>query len=199
MVEKKLSHPQRAVFLDRDGTINKYVGFLRDINDLELIPGVAEAIKRINESGFLAIVITNQPVIARGEVTVDELNLIHAKMETLLGAAGAYLDAIYYCPHHPDRRFEGEIEFLKIVCDCRKPKPELAFRAVNDFNIDLNNSIFIGDTDTDIQTAHNAHLATAVLYKGVGSAPGCRNEGTSADAVISSWSEIGDVRIDSIN
>lgn len=106
---KNLRHPQRAVFLDRDGTINKYVGFLRNIDEFDLIPGVAEAIKKINESGYLAIVVTNQPVIARGEVTVPELQLIHNKMETLLGAEGAYLDAIYYCPHHPHKGYEGEV------------------------------------------------------------------------------------------
>ena len=106
---KNLSHRQKAVFLDRDGTINKYVGFLRNIDEFELLLGVAEAIRRINSSGYLAIVVTNQPVIARGEVTVPELQEIHNKMETLLGAEGAYLDAIYYCPHHPHNGYEGEI------------------------------------------------------------------------------------------
>jgi hypothetical protein len=92
---KNLKNKQKAIFLDRDGTINKYVGFLRNIDDFELIDGVAEAIRKINESGYLAIVVTNQPVIARGEVSFDELDEIHNKMETLLGKEGAYLDAIY--------------------------------------------------------------------------------------------------------
>ena len=96
---KNLKNKQKAIFLDRDGTINKYVGFLRNIDDFELIDGVAEAIRKINESGYLAIVVTNQPVIARGEVSFEELEEIHNKMETLLGKEGAYLDAIYYCPH----------------------------------------------------------------------------------------------------
>ena len=138
---KNLSHPQKAVFLDRDGTINKYVGFLRNVDEFELMPGVAEAIRKINNSGYLAIVVTNQPVIARGEVTVPELQLIHNKMETLLGAEGAYLDAIYYCPHHPHKGYEGEIPELKIDCDCRKPKPGMLIRAAEDFNIDLSNSM----------------------------------------------------------
>ena len=111
---KNLSNKQKAVFLDRDGTINKYVGFLRNINEFELINGVAEAIKKINASGYLAIVVTNQPVIARGEVTFQELEEIHNKMETELGLQGAYLDAIYYCPHHPHKGYEGEVPELKI-------------------------------------------------------------------------------------
>ena len=102
---RNLKRKQKAVFLDRDGTINKYVGFLRNIDDMELLPGAAEAIRQINKSGYLAIVVTNQPVIARGEVTVPELQEIHNKLETLLGREGAYLDAIYYCPHHPDKGF----------------------------------------------------------------------------------------------
>mgnify|MGYP001029875141 FL=1 len=105
---RNLQNKQKAIFLDRDGTINKYVGFLRDIRDFELIDGVADAIKKINQSGYLAIVVTNQPVIARGEVSLEELDNIHNKMETLLGESGAYVDAIYYCPHHPDKGFEGE-------------------------------------------------------------------------------------------
>lgn len=111
---KNLKRMQKEVFLDRDGTINKYVGFLRDIDQFELIDGVAEAIKKINRSGCLAIVVTNQPVIARGEVTVDELDEIHKKLETQLGLEGAYIDALYYCPHHPHKGYEGEVAELKI-------------------------------------------------------------------------------------
>jgi len=163
---KNLSHPQKAIFLDRDGTINKYVGFLRNIDEFELIPGVAEAIKRINSSGYLAIVVTNQPVIARGEVTVPELQEIHNKMETLLGADGAYLDAIYYCPHHPHRGYEGEIPELKIDCDCRKPKPGMLFRAAEDFNIDLTTSWMIGDGENDIKAGKAAGCRTALIGTG---------------------------------
>lgn len=104
---KNLSNKQKALFLDRDGTINKYVGFLRKIDDLELIDGVAEAIKKINSSDYLCIVATNQPVIARGEVSYAELEEIHMKMETLLGKEGAYIDGLYYCPHHPHKGYEG--------------------------------------------------------------------------------------------
>ena len=117
------------MFLDRDGTINKYVGFLRNIDEFELVDGVADAIKKINTSGYLAIVVTNQPVIARSEVSFEELEEIHNKMETLLGKEGAYLDAIYFCPHHPHKGYEGERPELKFDCDCRKPKPGMLLNA----------------------------------------------------------------------
>ena len=160
---KNLKQKQRAIFLDRDGTINKYVGFLRNIGEFELLPGVSEAIKKINESGYLAIVVTNQPVIARGEVTVPELQEIHNKMETLLGAEGAYLDAIYYCPHHPHRGYPGEIDALKIDCECRKPKPGMLLRAVKDFNIDLSQSWMIGDGENDVKAGKAAGSRTALI------------------------------------
>lgn len=163
---KNLAHPQKAIFLDRDGTINKYVGFLRDIDEFELIPGVAEAIKKINASGYLAIVITNQPVIARGEVTVPELQQIHNKMETLLGAEGAYLDALYYCPHHPHKGYEGEIPELKIDCDCRKPKPGMLVKAAEDFNIDLSASWMIGDGENDVKAGIAAGCKAALIGEG---------------------------------
>lgn len=161
--QKNLKNKQKAVFLDRDGTINKYVGFLRKIEDFELLPDVAEAIRLINSSGYLAIVITNQPVIARGEVTTSELQLIHNKMETLLGAEGAYIDGLYYCPHHPDRGFPGEVAELKIDCECRKPKPGLLLRAAKDFNIDLSASWMIGDGKNDVGAGKAAGCKTVVI------------------------------------
>lgn len=153
---KNLEHKQKAIFLDRDGTINKYVGFLTDIDQFELIEGVSEAIKMINESGYLAIVVTNQPVIARGEVSLEELDQIHCKMETLLGQAGAYVDAIYYCPHHPHKGYAGERPEYKIECNCRKPKPGLLLQAARDYNIDLSKSWMIGDGQNDVDAGINA-------------------------------------------
>ena len=147
---RNLKKKQRAIFLDRDGTINKYVGFLRDIDEMELLPHAAEAIREINRSGYLAIVATNQPVIARGEVTWARLQEIHNKMETLLGEQGAYLDGIYICPHHPHKGYPGEIPELKIDCDCRKPKPGLLLKAAEDYNIDLAASWMVGDSESDI-------------------------------------------------
>ena len=164
---KNLSKPQKAIFLDRDGTINRHIGFLRRPEELELLPGAAEAIKRINSSGYLAIVITNQPVIARGEVTVEELEEIHNKLETLLGQEGAYIDGLYYCPHHPDSGFPGEIKELKFECDCRKPKPGMIIKAASDFNIDLSASWMIGDDGRDSGCGKNAGVYTALIGESV--------------------------------
>ena len=158
-----LRNKQKAIFLDRDGTINKYKGFLRSVDDFELLPTASEAIRLINRSGYLAIVVTNQPVIARGEVTFAQLNEIHNKMETLLGRDGAYLDAIYFCPHHPDKGYGGEISELKIDCSCRKPKPGMLFRAAKDFHIDLNRSWMLGDGENDVIAGKAAGCRTKRL------------------------------------
>ena len=160
---KNLANKQKAIFLDRDGTINKYVGFLRKEEEFELLHGVAEAVKKINESGYLAIVVTNQPVIARGEVTFSELENIHNKMETLLGKDGAYLDGIYFCPHHPHSGYEGEVKELKIDCDCRKPKPGMLLKAAEDLNIDLSQSYMVGDGENDIKAGKAAGCKTVLF------------------------------------
>ncbi len=165
--KRNLRNKQKAIFLDRDGTINKYVGFLRDINQFELIDGASDAIKKVNHSEYLCIVITNQPVIARGEVTIDELNEIHNKMQTLLGNDGAYIDGLYYCPHHPDRGFVGERIEYKIECSCRKPKPGLILQAAKDFNIDLSQSWMIGDGKNDVLCGKNAGCKTALIGNGI--------------------------------
>lgn len=163
---KNLSNKQKAIFLDRDGTINKYVGFLRNIDEFELLPGVSEAIRMINTSGYLAIVVTNQPVIARGEVTFEELDNIHCKMETLLGKEGVYIDGLYFCPHHPHKGYEGEIPELKIDCDCRKPKPGMLLKAAEELNIDLNASYMIGDSDSDVQAGEAAGCTGIKINEG---------------------------------
>lgn len=160
---KNLKNKQKAVFLDRDGTINKYAGFLRSVDEFELLDGVADAIKKINASGYLTIVVTNQPVIARGEMTFDELEVIHNKMETLLGKEGAYLDSIYYCPHHPHKGYAGERSELKFDCDCRKPKPGMLLKAAQDFNIDLSQSWMVGDGENDVRAGQNAGCQTALV------------------------------------
>ena len=165
---KNLANKQKAVFLDRDGTINIYKGFLRYVDDFELIPGIAEAIKKINASGYLCIVVTNQPVVARGEVTVEELDTIHKKMETELGLNGAYIDGLYYCPHHPHKGYDGEVLELKIECECRKPKPGLLIKAAKNFNIDLSQSYMVGDSESDIKAGINAGC-NGILVNGVGS------------------------------
>lgn len=163
---KSLAHKQKCIFLDRDGTLNVFGDFVTKAEKLELMPDAGESVKLINKSGYLAIVITNQPVVARGETTFDELHRIHNKLEDLLGKEGAYLDDLYFCPHHPARGFEGEIPELKIVCDCRKPKIGLLLRAQSRYNIDLSASWFIGDTRQDVQTGINAGCRTILLTCG---------------------------------
>lgn len=162
---RNLKNKQKAIFLDRDGTINKYVGFLTKPEQFELLPGVAEAIKMINRSGYLAIVVTNQPVIARGDCTWEELQQIHDKMETELGKEGAFLDAIYICPHHKDKGFEGERLEYKYDCDCRKPKPGLLLQAAKDFNIDISQSIMIGDSENDLLSGISAGVRKSLIIK----------------------------------
>lgn len=160
---RNLDRKQKCIFLDRDGTLNVYKGFLTDIEELELIPGTAEALKCINSSEYLAIVITNQPVIARGECSVQELEEIHNKLETLLGKEGAYIDALYYCPHHPDKGFEGERPEYKIECGCRKPKPGMLLKAAEDYNIDLSQSIMIGDGKNDMEAGKAVGCQTILV------------------------------------
>ncbi len=160
---RNLKLKQKAVFLDRDGTINKYVGFLHTPDEFELIEGAASAIRTINKLGYLAIVVTNQPVVARGETSIEELNDIHNKMETLLGREGAYVDAIYYCPHHPDAGYKGEIPELKIKCKCRKPNPGMLLKAAREFNLDLHESWMIGDQKSDVEAGIAAGCRTALI------------------------------------
>lgn len=163
---KCLRNKQKAIFLDRDGTINVLKGFLKKEENFELLPGVAEAIKRINSSEYLAIVATNQPVIARGECTFEELDHIHTKLETLLGKEGAFVNDIFFCPHHPHKGYEGEISELKIDCDCRKPKIGMLLKAAEKYNLDLKKSWYIGDTTVDIQTGINAGMRTILVRTG---------------------------------
>ena len=168
-IEKSsLSSKQKAIFIDRDGTLNFEVSHLSSVDELELIPDVAKSIKKINDSDYRSIVITNQPVIARGDCTIDELNQIHYKLETLLGKEGAFFDRIYYCPHHPEKGFSGEIRELKIKCECRKPNVGMINKAVDELNISLNDSWLIGDSTTDIQTAKNANLKSILVQSGYG-------------------------------
>lgn len=160
---KNLKNKQRAIFLDRDGTINKLVGFMTSLDAFELEEGAAQAVKLINESGYLAIVVTNQPVIARGEMSLEELETVHNKMETLLGEQGAYLDGIYFCPHHPDGGFKGERPEYKIICECRKPKAGMLKSAAERFNIDLSQSWMIGDSERDLLCGINGGCRTAFI------------------------------------
>ncbi len=165
---KCLKNKQKCIFMDRDGTINVYKRFIYEDADFELLPNAAEAIEEINASGRLGIVITNQPVVARGLCTIEDLNKIHRKLATILGEEGAYLDDLYFCPHHPDGGFVGENSAYKMVCDCRKPATGLITRAAERYNIDIGESWMIGDTTRDIQTGKNAGMRTAMVRTGEG-------------------------------
>jgi histidinol-phosphate phosphatase family protein len=155
-----------AVFFDRDGVVNVERGHISSEDDVELYAGVAEALKLLKRAGYLCVVITNQPVIARGECSVETLRRIHGRIDMLLGRSGAYFDAWYVCPHHPDRGFPGEIENLKISCNCRKPATGLLTQCKKDLNVDLKSSWVIGDQTRDIQMAQNAGLASILVTTG---------------------------------
>lgn len=153
-----LGNKRKAIFLDRDGVINKEIDQLSKIKDFKIYNFSAKAIKKINKSDYLTIVITNQPMIAKGFMSESDLNEIHKKLETDLGLEGAKIDAIYYCPHHPEKGFVGEIPKLKIKCHCRKPDIGLIEKAVSDFNLDLSKSFLIGDSSVEAKTAENAKV-----------------------------------------
>lgn len=158
-------YPRAAVFLDRDGVISREVNLLCKPEQLELIEGAAEAINYINQKGYLVVVVTNQPVIARNLCSIEELEFIHNKLETLLGAEHAYLDAIYYCPHHPDKGYPEERPEYKFNCNCRKPKPGMLLQAAKDLNIDLSVSYMIGDRETDVLAGNNAGVNKSILIE----------------------------------
>lgn len=162
---RNLRFKQRAVFLDRDGTLNRDIPFINTADKLELLPGASKAVSLINKAGYLAVVITNQSVIARGEATWEDVEQIHNKLETLLGNEGAYLDGIYVCPHHKDRGFLGERIEYKIECNCRKPKTGLIESAAKEMNIDVAKSIMIGDSSIDEECGRNAGCMKSIRIK----------------------------------
>ena len=164
--KRNLEFPQRAVFLDRDGVINRYNGFVRRPDELELLPCAAEGLRQLNSSAFLTIVVSNQPVVARGETSEAELETIFNKMKTLLGREGAFVDDVFYCPHHPDSGFPGEVKELKIDCDCRKPKTGMLYRAAERYHLDLSACYLVGDTTSDIQCGKNAGVRTVLVKTG---------------------------------
>lgn len=163
---RNLENKQKCIFLDRDGTLNKYNGLISVPEELELEEDAARAVKLINESGYLAIVVTNQPVVARGMCDIEMVERIHRKLGVLLGESGAYLDDIVFCPHHPDRGYQGENVEYKIECGCRKPLTGMVDDMVEKYHIDRAQSYIIGDTTTDIQLGKNAGIRTILLHTG---------------------------------
>ncbi|HBB88557.1 MAG TPA: D,D-heptose 1,7-bisphosphate phosphatase [Blastocatellia bacterium] len=154
----------RAVFIDRDGTISEEVGYINHLSRFRLFPYSAPAIRKLHETGYLAIVITNQAGVARGYFSEEMVQAIHKQMTEDLEASGAALDAIYYCAHHPS---VGESPY-QLDCDCRKPKPGLLLRAARDYDIDLTNSWMVGDRYSDVELAANAGVKSALVLSGYG-------------------------------
>jgi len=166
----KISRMNRGVarkvcFLDRDGVINKEVGDLSRTDQLTLIPGAATSIRKLNQNGFFVFVVTNQPALAKGFMTLEGLSKIHAQLEWILGLDGAFVDAIYFCPHHPDKGFSGEDKTLKRECECRKPAPGLILKALEEHNLDMENSWLIGDRLCDIAAGQAAGVSKTILVR----------------------------------
>ena len=154
----------RAVFIDRDGTISEEVGYINHLSRFRLFPYSAPAIKQLHENGYLAIVITNQAGVARGYFSEAMVQDIHKQMTKDLETSGARLDGIYYCAHHPS---VGKPPY-QLDCDCRKPKPGLLLRAARDYDIDLANSWMVGDRYSDIELAANAGVKSVLVLSGYG-------------------------------
>lgn len=159
-----------TIFLDRDGVLNEERDWkgVTEAAQLTVLPGAAEAVKLINDAAWLAVVVTNQPQIAKGFTTEAELDRIFAKLETELGFGGAKLDRVYYCPHHPERGFEGEIPELKIACDCRKPRPGMLYRAIQELPVDMGEAYLIGDRKADIALAREVGIGAFGVRTGYG-------------------------------
>lgn len=166
------TQPQRAVFLDRDGTLNVPRGHIARASDLELYTEAGASVRRLNDAEFRVVLVTNQPVVARGECDEDELGRIHARLESDLGKDGAFLDAVYYCPHHPDKGYQGEVPELKIECACRKPGTAMIEAAAAALNIDLTRSWVVGDSTADVVMATRSGVRSILVATGEGGRDG---------------------------
>lgn len=166
--KKNFSNKQKCIFLDRDGTVNVFKGYITDFRQIEIEKRVVEAIKKIKKEGFLCIIITNQPVVARGMCDETEVKVINNYIQFLLAQEKSLIDDIFFCPHHPDKGFEGEKRKYKKKCDCRKPEIGLIMKASKHYNIDLSNSWMIGDSTVDVKTGENANMNTVMLRTGIG-------------------------------
>lgn len=156
-----MSNAKPAIFLDRDGVINKDHGYVSQRDDFEFIEGVIEACIEFQKKGYLLVVITNQSGIARGLFSEDQFNTLTEWMDWSMADRGVDLDGIYYCPHHNE---EGQGEY-KIDCECRKPKPGMLMSAIEDLNIDVETSILIGDKVSDLQAGIAAGVKTNYLVR----------------------------------
>jgi D-glycero-D-manno-heptose 1,7-bisphosphate phosphatase len=182
-----------AVFLDRDGTINEEVEFLRRPEELQLIPGAAGAVRMLNERGLLTCVISNQSGVARGLFSERDLDPIHDALRAMLARENARVDRIYYCPHHPT---EGQPPY-RIDCACRKPSPGMLHRGEHELGIDLHRSFVVGDRIVDIQAGKAVGAVTLLVLTGYGTASACEcaAAGVTPDAIVPSLREAADVII----
>ncbi len=160
---RNIDNEQSAIFLDRDGVINTDIGPVLKKEDFTLVDDAPEAVKIINHSRYLAIIVTNQAALSKGFMSFDDLRAIHKKMESQLGKFGAFIDGLYYCPHYPESGYDGEVPELKIDCSCRKPKTGMLEKAAEDFNINPAKSYMIGDRNSDCETGKNAGLKATIL------------------------------------
>lgn len=151
---------KKAIFLDRDGTLNPDPGYISDPNNFELFPDVGNALSKLQKAGYLLILITNQSGISRGLITLNQLEAVHTKLKNLLLQDAVKLDAIYYCPHHPNHPYEGITN-----CNCRKPEPGLILKAITDFDIDVASSYMIGDRSSDIKVAQRTSVTPILIGK----------------------------------
>jgi len=163
-VTSKMKAPLRAVFVDRDGTLNVEKDYLFRIEDFEFIPGVPEAIRRLRQAGFLVIVVTNQSGVARGYFSLAEVDALHQHIQDELKKAGTCVDGFYVCPHHPS---EGAGEFRR-QCDCRKGEPGMLLQAATENDIDLSSSFMIGDKVADVEAGKRAGCTSFLVLTGYG-------------------------------
>ena len=154
---------RKAVFLDRDGVLNQDCGLVYKPGQLVLIEGVEKALQLIHHHGYLAVVVTNQSVIARNLCSFEELDIINQTLETLLGKRNTYIDGLYFCPHHPHGGYPEERKEYKVACTCRKPEPGLLLKAAEELNIDLSESVMIGDRESDREAGIRAHVKKSFL------------------------------------
>jgi D-glycero-D-manno-heptose 1,7-bisphosphate phosphatase len=155
---------RRAVFIDRDGTISEEVGYVNHVSRYRVLPFAAEAVRTLNERGWLAVLVTNQAGVARGYFKEEMIGRVHSLLAEELARGGARLDAVYYCPHHPS---VGEPPY-RLDCDCRKPRPGLIRRAAAELGLDLAQCWMVGDRHSDTELARNAGVRSAFVLTGYG-------------------------------
>jgi histidinol-phosphate phosphatase family protein len=163
--DTNFSDPRPALFIDRDGTINVQAEFITSWRQIRLHEDAVRLIKRCNQSRYWVFVITNQSVLARGLINIDQLKEIHSYIDLQLSENGAYVDDYFFCPHHPDSGYEGEVIDLKIKCDCRKPKSGLIEECIKQYSVDLKKSIVVGDSWRDKMLAENLELQFYIVNR----------------------------------